>query len=676
MTPAKGAITTADMITPRSMIDPLTTPTLTPVTSTSSLSSTSSIPTAETSTSTTQMIGLARGGAFAVLKPISETARRTVQYVTQSPYTKRKIIILVAAALILSSTLLFASLYTFHRGFRRTIQFWRGLAPPILEYKLLKFRAKLSHRIDIARANDEDIPPEYRRQLRDYHERTAPKIVNLILEMGGIYVKMGQMMSTLGNGILDPSYVSALRPLQDGVPARSYEDVAAIIETSTGRSMSELFVSFDERPVGSASIAQAHRAVLRGGNVTANDNESGGDDVIVKIQYPEVAELFEADLDNLEMVTKLFMPENVDLVKSLRKRHENELDFTIEASNLREVAENMKKHGLAPKYVRIPSVKNETGLCGRDVLVMEYLEGSSLADVIETEQRRFARAVLGEDANADDLKMFLGKKMKEHFARGGGEVAGGDGDTPGLIAGNENMVQRFGSKIGVTLATKLFRVYVSGKEGMKRIASGTQHALTQLVAALSGGQLNVASPSQQPAAPRKAKTNLSKILKTLIKVHGVQLLKDGVYNADPHPGNVLVLPDGRLGLLDYGMVGRVSPTQRETISRVVTALAAGDKVAVARLYTDGGYRVSWAGDRTTSDGNVNVLHRFATFHFDKIDFSKVALENGETADVLEILRSVREIRVPDWVEQGRRLTGLLMGVSAQAGRPVRLAKEW
>ena len=41
------------------------------------------------------------------------------------------------------------------------------------------------------------------------------------------------------------------------------------------------------------------------------------------------------------------------------------------------------------------------------------------------------------------------------------------------------------------------------------------------------------------------------------QVHGTQMLLDGVYNADPHPGNIIVLADGRLGLIDYGMVGRL-----------------------------------------------------------------------------------------------------------------------
>jgi predicted unusual protein kinase regulating ubiquinone biosynthesis (AarF/ABC1/UbiB family) len=160
------------------------------------------------------------------------------------------------------------------------------------------------------------------------------------------------------------------------------------------------------------------------------------------------------------------------------------------------------------------------------------------------------------------------------------------------------------------------------------------------------------------------------VLQTLARVHGLQLLKDGVYNADPHPGNVLVLEDGRtLGLLNYGMVGRVSSRDRETISRTVLALACHNKTATAHQYRPSGYEVSssvYAVNVTQSDA---VLHRFATFHLDKIDLSPIYVDGSTpTVGMLELLRSLREATVPVWVVEARRLGDvLLMGVSVQAG---------
>ena len=82
--------------------------------------------------------------------------------------------------------------------------------------------------------------------------------------------------------------MDALKPLQDGLPPRSYEEISRIVKDSTGKKMDELFHSFDERPIGAASVAQVHRAALR-------PREAGGDPapIVLKVQYPEVAELLE-----------------------------------------------------------------------------------------------------------------------------------------------------------------------------------------------------------------------------------------------------------------------------------------------------------------------------------------------------------------------------------------------
>ena len=301
-----------------------------------------------------------------------------VRSLAQPPFTKRKIAILVIVASVFLSTAFFASLYKFHGGFRRTVQFWKGMGPLVMKYKLLKFKATKWDQL----GEDDD---EYKRRITAYRQKSAPQLVDLILSLGGIYTKIAQVMSTIGQGLLPDEYIEALRPLQDGVPARNFDEISTIIERSTKQKMDELFVEFDEKPIGAASIGQAHKARLR----------SNGETVVVKVQYPEVAELFEADLSNLEMATRLFAPENMEVAKALRKRHENELDFEIEAENLRQCTEDMQEYGLEPTLVRIPRVYN---VYGRKVLIMEYLKGVSLGDAIEEEQNRVAKALGKKDA--------------------------------------------------------------------------------------------------------------------------------------------------------------------------------------------------------------------------------------------------------------------------------------
>jgi predicted unusual protein kinase regulating ubiquinone biosynthesis (AarF/ABC1/UbiB family) len=96
------------------------------------------------------------------------------------------------------------------------------------------------------------------------------------------FVCDSSVMSTIGQGLLPQQYLDALRPLQDGVPPRTYAEVSDIIQQSTGKSMDELFVHFEEKPIGSASIAQVHRATLR----PRNEGEEPLQ-VVIKVQYPE-----------------------------------------------------------------------------------------------------------------------------------------------------------------------------------------------------------------------------------------------------------------------------------------------------------------------------------------------------------------------------------------------------
>ena len=453
---------------------------------------------------------------------------------------RRRVALKILLASVLLLVALLASLVAFHRGFRRTAQFWKGMGPVVAQYRLTRFWAR---RIDGLSEDD----GEYKRRIRDLNIRYAPVIVNLIQSMGGIYVKIGQVISTVGQGLLPEEYTRALQPLQDGLRPRSLDEISAIIEETTGKKMDDIFSSFEERPIGAASIAQAHRATLRysaGDKVRAEGEEV----VIVKVQYPEVAEQFDADLGNLEVALHLFMPGNEELIRSLRYRHERELDFTLEAENLRECAENLQAHGVEPSLVRIPRVRNETGICNRNVLVMEYLEGTSLSDAIEREQDRMANAMGKEDAG--ELRSALSAKMREHFENGGGAGGGIDmlGDNPAKI----KLVQA-----AVPMAAWALRFYAGMRERAVTVVVGVHNSGAKVVKTLSGGRLRPrlkSGPKSRQKNSDVAHVNLSRVLKTLIHVHGLQMLKDGVYNSDPHPVSIHVLADENTLLIPFRVI--------------------------------------------------------------------------------------------------------------------------
>ena len=551
--------------------------------------------------------------------------------------------------------------YAYSPGMRRSVTFWSTVAPFVVEFESIKARAKWWDR-----CSEEEL--EARKAA--FHQRTAESAVDIILSLGGIYVKLGQLISTIGAGIVEDTYITALRPLQDGVPPRSLAEVSAIVEASVGLPMAEIFESFDAAPVGAASIAQAsmpnsrlvlpttyyllpttcylllttfaqaHRATLL-----------GGQEVIVKVQYPEVAALYDADFSNLEVVTRYLFPENVQFIRGLRRRHQAELDFRTEAANLRELGANMRARGFEPDLVRIPTVPDDRLVC-RHVLAMEYLRGVSLAAAIEAEQADIARA-LGLGGGADELRALLMARVRDHFEAGGGA--------------RQHL-------LGVAAAAApLVRAYAAAA---RRVRSAL------LCVARWAAQLGLGVPLRSAMADDgggggggERRHDLSRLVRTLVRVHGCQLLLDGVYNADPHPGNVLVLPDGRLGLIDYGMVGRLSAAERTAVARVVRGLHARDEAAVVREYSDAGYRACWHSGEAHG---AAVTYRLATFHLDKIDLSPVVVSaaRGGTMPVLRLFQSTIEHAVPDWIEQARRLGGLLIGVGSQAGRPLSLAAEW
>ena len=96
--------------------------------------------------------------------------------------------------------------------------------------------------------------------------------------------------------------------------------------------------------------------------------------------------------------------------------------------------------------------------------------------------------------------------------------------------------------------------------------------------------------------------------------------------------------------------------------------------AVVAEYEGAGYCACWhSGEKH----GANAVYRFATFHLDRIDLSPVAAgPSGAMVPLMTLLKATIEHAVPDWVEQARRLGGLLIGVGSQAGRPLSLAHEW
>ena len=284
---------------------------------------------------------------------------------------------------------------------------------------------------------------------------TPETTVNLIQDLGTTFVKLGQIASTHPD-VLPLEYCEALGELRTHARPLDFADVKAQIENELGKPMDELFAEFDEKPLGSASIAQVHRAVLPTGEIVA-----------VKVQRPGIVETVTNDLAIMERLVDILELVNKDkgglslkdLVGELIKTSMEELDFANEESNLvRFYANNEPREGVSsPKCYQEYST---SAILTEDFVSAPAIEGIDEMD--KTDEERDALAY--------------------------------------LIA--HNFMQ--------------------------------------------------------------------------------QVMEDGFYHADPHAGNVMVTEDNGIEWIDFGMMGTMTSSQRESLKQLVLALVKGDNYGLKR----------------------------------------------------------------------------------------------
>lgn len=192
---------------------------------------------------------------------------------------------------------------------------------------------------------------------------------DILVELGPSFVKMGQMLS-LRSEILPQNYCDALADLQMECDPMPFETTLAALEDIYGaKRFVEIFAEIDPTPLGSASLAQVHKAVLKSGEIVA-----------VKVQRPGVRSSMAQDIDVMRSVAKhtvRFMPDNAvlnlqDVVEELWTTFLEETDFTKEARNLEEFA--LLNKDVA--FITCPKPYME--YCSAEVLVMDYMEGISI----------------------------------------------------------------------------------------------------------------------------------------------------------------------------------------------------------------------------------------------------------------------------------------------------------
>ena len=226
---------------------------------------------------------------------------------------------------------------------------------------------------------------------RDTAETTsAPMAEQFVADleaMGPAFVKIGQALSTRPD-MVPMEYIAALERMQNDVKPIGSDEVRAQIERELGVRISKLFAEFDDAPLGSASLAQVHRAVLRDGR-----------EIAVKVQRPDVEIQILQDLDIISGLAR-----TADRITSAGRRlhfadwvHEfrmtllPELDYREEADNLERFAGHFRQY---PRlFVPVPL----RDLSARRVLTMTLVKGVKLPDIPGVRRTEQDMSPLAED---------------------------------------------------------------------------------------------------------------------------------------------------------------------------------------------------------------------------------------------------------------------------------------
>jgi ubiquinone biosynthesis protein len=192
-----------------------------------------------------------------------------------------------------------------------------------------------------------------------------------LYEMGPIYVKFGQIVSTRRD-LVPPDIADELAQLQDRVPPFPGAEAQAIVEEALGRPVAELFASFESEPLASASIAQVHEATLPDGR-----------EVVVKVVRPGIRRQIRRDIDLLMVIAGLAEKywesgarvKPTEFVREFEMFIFDELDMNREAANASALRHNFE----GSKELYVPEIY--WPYCKERVLVMERIHGIPISDV-------------------------------------------------------------------------------------------------------------------------------------------------------------------------------------------------------------------------------------------------------------------------------------------------------
>nr|XP_045252761.1 aarF domain-containing protein kinase 1 isoform X2 [Macaca fascicularis] len=208
---------------------------------------------------------------------------------------------------------------------------------------------------------------EYLQLRSKVHLRSARRLCELCCANRGTFIKVGQHLGAL-DYLLPEEYTSTLKVLHSQAPQSSMQEIRQVIREDLGKEIHDLFQSFDDTPLGTASLAQVHKAVLHDGRTVA-----------VKVQHPKVRAQSSKDILLMEVLilaVKQLFPEFefMWLVDEAKKNLPLELDFLNEGRNAEKVSQMLKHFD----FLKVPRIHWD--LSTERVLLMEFVDGGQVND--------------------------------------------------------------------------------------------------------------------------------------------------------------------------------------------------------------------------------------------------------------------------------------------------------
>jgi len=226
--------------------------------------------------------------------------------------------------------------------------------------------------------------------------KRARWFTNQLIKLGSAFIKIGQLLSARPD-LIPNTWIQELSKLQDQVPNFSFAQVEETIKNELGSKFNEIDqIMFD--PVGSASLAQVHRATLKDGKK-----------VVFKVQRPNLKELFIIDLRIMQQIAGLLQKNKnwsrgrnwVEIAKECRKVLMKELDFNCEA----QYAARFRQQFLDDENVEVPEVIWD--MSSEKVLCLSYVEGTKISDLEKLKSQEIDLSKIAEIGAISYLKQLV-----------------------------------------------------------------------------------------------------------------------------------------------------------------------------------------------------------------------------------------------------------------------------